>query len=87
MGQSAVVNTFVFLVCFASGFLLAGKRPILTLSTRALLVVVFSLALWYATSDDRPYHGILGAATSIANVLFIGFVAIDLARWRRNRIH
>ena len=83
--QSVALNTSVFLFCFAFGFLLAGKRPILTVSTRIVLLGVVVFAAAFALLDDPRFHAILGAATVIANVLFVAFAAIDFYRWRKHR--
>lgn len=64
-------------------FLIAGKRPILTLSTRALLVVVVAFALGYVLSEHSLWHGIIGTGTLILNVVFIGFALIDYVHWHR----
>lgn len=80
-----MVNTYVFLFFFAFGFLIAGKRPILTLSTRALLIVLFGLALAYATTDGNPWHETIGVATLIANLVFVGFAFVDYLNWRKRR--
>jgi len=66
-------------------FLLAGRRPLLAFSTRALLVVLLGLALGYAASVDQWYRAYLGAATLVANGLFIAFAAIDYVAWQKRR--
>jgi hypothetical protein len=68
---------------FAFGFLIAGKRPILTLSTRVLLTVLFGGVLAYALTDSNPWHPLIGVATAILNCVFIGFAAFDYLAWRR----
>jgi hypothetical protein len=83
--QSAAFGSYVFLFCFAFGFLLAGRRPILTLSTRAVLLVLVGLAATYALSGDSPYRGLVAGATMIVNVLFLAFVGIDFTRWFKAR--
>lgn len=83
--QSTALGASVFLFCFAFGFLLAGKRPILTISTRVLLIVVVGLAATYGLSGDSPYRSLFAVATSIANVLFLAFVGIDFSRWLKAR--
>lgn len=83
--SGAALNTYVFVFAFASMFLLAGRRPLLALSTRALLVVLLGLALGYAVAIDQWYRSYLGAATLIANVLFVAFAAIDYAAWQKRR--
>ena len=80
--MQGAVNTYVFVFSFACAFLLAGKRPVLALSTRAMLVVVVGLAGAYGLLPDSPYHAIFGVATLIANALFVLFGAIDFARHR-----
>ncbi|MFN2460072.1 MAG: hypothetical protein ABR591_05240 [Candidatus Velthaea sp.] len=85
MVQGALLNTYVFLFMFAFGFLIAGKRPILTLSTRALLIVLFGSALGFALSENEPWHEMAGIATAILNVIFIAFAAIDYRNWHNNR--
>jgi hypothetical protein len=82
--QVAAVNTYVFLLSFACAFLLAGKRPVLALSTRALLVVLLALAGAYGMLPDSAYRPIVGAATLIANVLFVVFGCIDFLRYRES---
>ncbi len=79
------INMYVFMFAFASAFLLGQKRPMLALSTRALLAVLLGLALGYAVSEDHWYRGYLGVATLIANVLFIAFAAIDFVNWQKKR--
>jgi hypothetical protein len=85
MAQGALLNTYVFLFMFAFGFLVAGKRPILTLSTRVLLIVLFGGVLGYALSESSPYHALIGVGTGILNCVFIGFAATDYIAWRRGR--
>ena len=81
----AFTNTYVFLFCFAFGFLIAGKRQILTLSTRVILLAVVGCAASFALLPGEPYHSTFGVATVIANVLFVAFAAIDFFRWRASR--
>lgn len=83
MTSVAVLHTYVFLLSFASAFLLGGKRPLLALSTRVMLVVLLGLALGYALTADAWYRGYLGVATLIVNLLFVAFVAIDFRRWQK----
>jgi hypothetical protein len=85
MINGATINVYVFLLAFASAFLLGGKRPFLALSTRALLVVLLGLALSYAVCVEHWYRAILGVATLIANLLFIAFAAIDFRAWQQSR--
>jgi hypothetical protein len=85
MTSVAVLHTYVFLLSFASAFLLGGKRPLLALSTRVLLVALLALAVGYAIAPAAWYHAYLGVATVIANVVFVGFVAIDVWKWQRRR--
>jgi hypothetical protein len=80
------IDMYVFLFAFASAFLLAQKRPMLALSTRALLAVLLGLALGYAVAVDQWYRGYLGVATLIANALFITFAAIDFHGWQKRRL-
>jgi hypothetical protein len=82
---SSAINMYVFIFAFASAFLLAQKRPMLTLSTRALLAVLLGLALGYAAAVDQWYRGYVGVATLIANVLFVAFAAIDFHGWQKRR--
>lgn len=83
---TGAIDMCVFLFAFASAFLLAQKRPLLTLSTRALLAVLLGLALGYALSEGTWYRGMLGVATLIANALFITFAAIDFHSWQKKRL-
>lgn len=83
---STAVNMYVFIFAFASAFLLGQKRPMLALSTRALLAVLLGLALGYAVAADQWFRGYLGVATLIANVLFIAFAAIDFHNWQKKRL-
>jgi hypothetical protein len=85
MTSVAVLHTYVFLLSFASAFLLGGKRPLLALSTRVMLVVLLGLALGYALSADAWYRGYLGVATLVVNLLFVAFVVIDFRRWHKNK--
>ncbi len=80
-----MVNTYVFCFFFAASFLIAGKRPILALSTRALLVVVLGLALAYVLSEHSLWHGTIGAGALILNVVFIGFALIDYVNWHKRK--
>jgi hypothetical protein len=86
MINGATLNMYVFLLAFASAFLLGGKRPFLALSTRALLVVLLALAVGYAIWPGAWYRGILGVATLIANLLFVAFAAIDFRAWQKKRL-
>ena len=79
------INMYVFIFAFAAAFLLAQKRPMLALSTRALLAVLIGLALGYALAADQWYRGYLGVATLIANTLFIAFAGIDFYGWQKKR--
>lgn len=85
MEIGGTLNMYVFLLAFASAFLLGGKRPFLALSTRVALVVLLGLAVGYAASTDLWYHGYLGVAALIANLLFIAFAAIDFHGWQKKR--
>lgn len=85
MDFGGTLNMYVFLLAFASAFLLGGKRPFLALSTRVTLIVLLGLALGYAASPDQWYHGYLGVAAFIANVLFIAFAVIDFYGWQKKR--
>ena len=69
MVTGATVNMYVFLLAFASAFLLGGKRPFLALSTRVMLLALLALAAGYALGEGQWYRGILGTATLIANLL------------------
>jgi L-cystine uptake protein TcyP (sodium:dicarboxylate symporter family) len=82
---STAIDMYVFIFAFASAFLLGQKRPMLALSTRALLAVLLGLALGYAASVDQWYRSYLGVATLIANVLFIAFAGIDFLNWQKKR--
>jgi prepilin signal peptidase PulO-like enzyme (type II secretory pathway) len=83
---SSAINMYVFIFAFASAFLLGQKRPMLALSTRALLAVLLGLALGYAVAVDQWYRSYLGVATLVANVLFIAFAAIDFINWQKKRL-
>ncbi len=83
MTQGPVLDADVFAFFFAASFLIAGKRPILTLSTRGLLIGVLGLAFGYVLSEHSPWHGTLGVAALIANVVFIGFALIDYVNWHK----
>jgi len=85
MTQGPAVNAYVFCFFFAASFLIAGKRPILTLSTRVLLVVVLAFAFGYVLSEHSVWHGIFGTGTLILNVVFIAFALIDYVNWRKAR--
>ncbi len=80
------INMYVFMFAFASAFLLGQKRPMLALSTRALLAVLLGLALGYAVSENQWYRSYLGVATLIANALFVAFAAIDFINWQKKRL-
>ncbi len=82
---SSAINMYVFIFAFASAFLLGQKRPMLALSTRALLAVLLGIAIGYAMSENQWYRGYLGVATLIANVLFVAFAAIDFISWQKKR--
>ena len=75
----------VFIFAFAASFLLAQKRPMLALSTRALLAVLLGLALAYAVGEGTWYRPYVGVATLVANGLFIAFAAIDFHGWQKKR--
>ena len=83
MITGATLNMYVFLLAFASAFLLGGKRPFLALSTRATLVVLLLLACAYAAGADQWYRGYVGVATLIANTLFVVFAVIDYLNWQK----
>ncbi len=83
MSQGLLVNAYVFCFFFAASFLIAGKRPILTLSTRALLIVVLAFAFAYVLSEHSLWHELIGTGALILNVVFIGFALIDYVSWHR----
>jgi hypothetical protein len=83
MTQAPAVNAYVFAFCFLASFLMAGKRPILQLSTRLLLVVVLAFAFAYVLSDHWAWHSVLGAGALILNLVFIGFALIDYVNWQK----
>lgn len=85
MAQGALVNTYVFLFMFAFGFLIAGKRPILKLSTRGLLIALLGCAIGFALTENNPWHETIGIGTAILNVIFVAFAAIDYINWRKNK--
>ncbi len=70
-------NLYVFLFCFAFGYLLAGKNAMLRLSTRIVLIALFGCALLFATSTGTWWHETVGVATVIANVIFLAFGVMD----------
>jgi hypothetical protein len=84
--SGTALDMSVFLFAFASAFLLGQKRPMLTLSTRALLATLLGLALGYAATDGQWYRSYLGVATLIANALFVAFAAIDFIAWQKKRL-
>ncbi len=83
---TSAIDMCVFIFAFAASFLLAQKRPVLALSTRALLAVLLGLALTYALGEGAWYRPYAGAATLIANALFIAFAAIDFRSWQKRRL-
>ena len=83
---SNAIDMYVFIFAFASAFLLGQKRPMLALSTRALLAVLLGLAIGYAVAVDQWYRAYLGVATLIANVMFIAFAGIDFLNWQKKRL-
>jgi hypothetical protein len=82
MGSPAVVNASVFLFFFAFGYLLCAKRPILTRSTRGVLIALFGSAAGFAIVTDPRLKDLLASVTIAINVAFIAFAAIDFASWR-----
>jgi hypothetical protein len=85
MISGIALDTYVFVFAFASMFLLVGKRPLLALSTRILLVVLLGLGVIYLAETDAWYRGYVGVATLTANVLFVAFAAIDFYGWQKKR--
>ena len=83
---TSAIDMCVFVFAFAASFLLAQKRPMLALSTRVLLAVLLGLALLYAMGDGKWYRPYAGAATLIANVLFVVFAALDFRTWQKKRL-
>ncbi len=77
---------YVFLLAFASSFLLWSKHPMLAASTRTLLVVLLALAVVYGVAADAWYRPFVGVATLVANVLFVAFAAIDFLAWQKRRL-
>jgi hypothetical protein len=65
--------------------MIAGKRPILTLSTRVLLIVPLALAFGYVLSPHSSWHALLGTGVLITNVVFIGCALIDYVEWQKSR--
>jgi hypothetical protein len=70
-------SLYVFLFCFAFGYLIAGKNAMLRLSTRIVLIVLFGCALLFATSTGSRWHETVGVATIIANTIFLTFGVMD----------
>jgi hypothetical protein len=66
--------------------MIAGKRPILTFSTRLLLVGVVALGFGYILSEHSPWHDLIGTAALILNVVFIGFALIDYVTWHKEKL-
>jgi hypothetical protein len=85
MESSAVVNASVFLFFFAFGYLLSAKRPILTRSTRFVLIALFASACGFAIVSDPWLKELFAAITIAINVAFVAFAAIDFATWRKTR--
>jgi len=85
MLQGPAVNAYVFAFFFAASFLITGKRPILTFSTRVLLVVVLAATFGYVLSEHTGWHIIFGAAALILNLTFIGFALIDYVNWHKGK--
>ncbi len=83
MGSPAIVNASVFLFFFAFGYLLSAKRPILTRSTRFLLIALFGAAAGFAIVTDPWLKDLLAAVTIAINIAFVAFAAIDFAAWRK----
>ncbi len=65
--------------------MIADKRPMLTLSTRALFVVVLAFGFAYVLSEHSLWHDIIGTGGLILNVVFIGFALIDYVKWHKAR--
>jgi len=84
MGNAAL-DVAVFLFCFSLAYLISGRRRVLALSTRVLLLLLIGLAAGFAFAGGGELHLALGAATMTADVLFVAFVAIDFYRWSRLR--
>jgi hypothetical protein len=85
MLQGPAVSAYVFAFFFAASFLITGKRPILALSTRVLLVVVLAFAFGYVLSEHTAWHIVFGAAALILNFIFIGFALIDYVNWHKGK--
>jgi len=83
MAPDAIVNASVFLFFFAFGYLLSAKRPILTRSTRYVLIVLFGCAAGFALVTDPRLKDLFAALTIAVNIAFIAFAAIDFAHWRK----
>ncbi len=80
------MNAYVFLFCFAAAYLLGGKRPLLRLSTRVLLIVLLGFGLWFLiTPPEAPLHDTIGVATLLLNVVFVAFGVLDFVRYRREQ--
>jgi hypothetical protein len=63
--------------------LLSAKRPILTRSTRLVLIALFGSAAGFAIVSDPWLKDLLAAVTVAINVAFVAFAAIDFATWRK----
>lgn len=85
MIQGPLVNAYAFCLAFAATFLIAGKRPILTLSTRALLVILLGFGFAYVLSEHSLWHDVIGSGVLIANLVFIGCALIDYVAWHKRR--
>jgi hypothetical protein len=83
MEAPAVVNASVFLFFFAFGYLLSAKRPILTRSTRFVLIALFASATGFAITSTPALKDLFAAVTIAINIAFVAFAAIDFVAWRK----
>jgi len=83
MGSPALLNASAFLFFFAFGYLLSARRPILTRSTRFVLIALFASAAGFAVSTDPRLKDLLASVTLAINLAFLAFAAIDLIAWSK----
>lgn len=83
--MGSLTDVYIFLFFFAFGYLIAGKKVILALSTRVVLTVLFGCAVWFATSVGSTWHDLIGVATLILNVIFVAFGVMDYLAFVNNR--
>ena len=74
---------YVFLFSFAVGYLLAGRRTILTVWTRTVLIALCIGCLAYGMAASHIAREIIAFTCMMGNIVFLIFAGLDFMEWQR----